>query len=109
MRKYLIVLGGALLLASAGAAFAQSEPGGHPGFGAGSFRPSPIDPGLTPHSGGGQPMSGLDQQKLDVYRDELDSRMLDNRLSGRDLTPGGARETRGLDAELGRVNGALGR
>lgn len=96
MRKFRIVLSSALLLASAGAAFAQS-------------RPSPIDPSLTPRPGASQPMSGLDQEKLNAYRDQLDSRMLDDRMSGRNQTPGGARDMRNLNAELGRVNGALNR
>jgi hypothetical protein len=69
---------------------------------------SPINPGVTPLPGARQPMSGLDQQKLSSYRDQLESRMQQDRMSGRDMTPGGSRDMRNLGSELGRVNGALG-
>ena len=90
--------------AACGLAEAQlSEPGAQ------VVRPSPVDPGLTPNPGTVQPMSGLEQEKLGAYRDRLESRMLDQRMSGRDLTPGGAREMRNVGGALGRVDGALGR
>ena len=106
MRKLFVTLLGALMLAGASAAFAQSV---EPNPGSRLTQPFPVNPALTPHPGGGQPMSGLDQQELLNYRNQLESRSQEDRMSGRDLTPGGARETRGLNAELGCVNGALAR
>jgi hypothetical protein len=66
----------------------------------------PFNPGIAlPHPG--QAVSGLDAQKLQTYRTQLQNQIDQNRLSGRDMTPGGMRQTQSLDAEVGRVNGAL--
>src|SRR5919198_6351958 len=66
---------------------------------------SPINPSRSPPVGSA-PTSGLDQQKLLDYRNQLQSRQLQDRMSGRDMTPGGSQDRRTLDNELGRVNGA---
>jgi hypothetical protein len=66
----------------------------------------PINPGISlPQPG--QSVSGLDAQKLDTYRTQIQNQMERDRLSGRDMTPGGARQMQNLDGALGRVNGAL--
>jgi hypothetical protein len=67
---------------------------------------SPVDPRIVPPPAG-RPLGGLDQEKLSSYRGQIQSRMEQLRMSGRDATPDGAREMRNLESELGRVNGAM--
>jgi hypothetical protein len=68
--------------------------------------PGPINPGIAlPRAG--QSVSGLDAQELGAYSNQLQSQIDQNRLSGADLTLGGARSTRNLDSAVGRVNGAI--
>ncbi|MDB5408694.1 MAG: hypothetical protein JWL84_3606 [Rhodospirillales bacterium] len=74
-----------------------------------TFRPTPLDPRPAPLLQPGQPLSGLDRDRLSVYRNQIQSRMEDDRLSGRSTTPGGAHEMLNLSGELDRVNGALNR
>jgi hypothetical protein len=108
-RKFRASLGVAMMVllvgigTSAPASAQRGEGGAH------IARPSPIDPSLTPGPGQDRASNGLAAEKLDAYRDRLESRMESDRMSGRDLTPGGGREMRNLGNALDNVQGAVGR
>lgn len=67
----------------------------------------PINPSRSPRIDTGRPLIGLDQEKLSSYRDQIENRLEQDRMSGRATTANGARQMRNLEGELGRVDGAM--